>query len=374
MPFNEAISDRVRRQCRFWAMVVVILGMGNGQLLGGEPSEAASGSEAQHGFLIRHIRIDQWELGSRYRYMDRLAGVVTDRDMQLKSSVKLRIGLWKKLTSVNLRAETGSSFTSSWSCSGIGMQKQALAFNVKSLYLSQKLGKNLEAQVGGIEFDQGAGTEATYADNDGWLTGYRLGVSGWKKAKWSPDRVGVTVGYIGDFKMPNVFARLHRVAEPNYVQVIAAKKLGRQQVSAEFDSIQRIEYFRPAIRIGGVLGPVIDEAMVEAVIRGNEGARAGWSATMNKRIGEPKRWTAYITVSDIPVETFRKGNTDILLNGDSMALGKRVGTGIRFVPAANLELSIFGSRRLETTNLAPRWRGQFMVRYQLGDAINKALR
>ena len=180
-----------------------------------------------------------------------------DRDLQLKSSLKLDIDLWKKQTVVKLRAETGPTFISSWSYTGVGMQKRALSFNVKSIYLSQRIGDRLTAQAGSLEFDRGAGSEATYADNDGWMEGYRLAVMGWKSSTWRPDRMGVTVGYIGDFKMPNAFARLHRMGEPNYVQVIAGKLVGdRREVSAEFDSIQGISYFRPALRWGRGLTPV----------------------------------------------------------------------------------------------------------------------
>ena len=298
-----------------------------------------------------------------------------DRDLQLKSSLKLDIDLWKKRTVIKLRAETGPTFISSWSYTGVGMQKRALSLNVKSIYLSQRIGDRLTAQAGSLEFDRGAGSEATYADNDGWMEGYRLAVRGWKSSTWRPDRMGVTVGYIGDFKMPNAFARLHRMSEPNYVQVIAGKLVGdRREVSAEFDSIQGIRYFRPALRWGRGLTPVVDEAVVEAMIRGDEGAQAGGAVTVNRKLFQSNRCSAYATFSDMPAELLRKSSQDILLNGDSMALGRRIGGGLRFVPVANLELSVFGSRRLETTNLAPRWRGQFAVRYQLGDVINRVLR
>ena len=358
------------------AVTILLLTISGGQLFAGEPGTEASSNAPQQNFILRHVEIEQWEIGVRYRYMDRQPRVVTDRDLQLKSSLKLDVDLWKKVTVIKLRAETGPSFTSSWSYSGVGMQKQALACNVKSVYLSQKIGDRLTAQLGSLEFDRGAGTEATYADNDGWMEGYRLGVVAWKSSQWKPDRIGVTVGYIGDFKMPNAFARLHRLGEPNYTQVIAGKQIGdRRQTSVEFDSIQGVSYFRPALRWGGrYISPVLDEVVLEGMIRGNKGGETGWAATGSRKLGAFRRWNVYATYSDVPPGLLRKNSADILLNGDSMALGRRLGSGLRFLPLGDLELSAFASRRLESTNLAPRWRGQLAVRYQLGDVINRALR
>src|SRR5579871_2276371 len=271
----------------------------SGRLFGADPGNASSG-KAQQNFLVRHFEIEQWDIGSRFRYMDRQQGVVTDRDLQLKSSLKLDVDLWKKQTVIKLRAETGPSFTSSWSCSGIGMQKRALSLNVKAIYLQQKIGDRLTAQAGSLEFDRGAGSEATYADNDGWMEGYRLAVVGWKASSWRPDRMAVTVGYIGDFKMPNAFARLHRLGESNYVQVIAGKLFGdRREVSAEFDSIRGIGYFRPALRWGRGLTPIFDEAIVEAMIRGNDGAQAGGAVTVSRKLCRSNRCSAYATFSDM---------------------------------------------------------------------------
>lgn len=43
---------------------------------------------------------------------------------------------------------------------------------------------------------------------------------------------------MGDFLQPNAFARLHRMGEENYIQILASKKLGEyRDFSAEFDSL-----------------------------------------------------------------------------------------------------------------------------------------
>ena len=96
---------------------------------------------------------------------------------------------------------------------------------MKSLFWGQKFGPHAEAQVGGIEFDRGAGSESTYADNDAFLVGYRMRLLGAGQG-WQPEQFSVTVGHIGDFTRPNFFSRAHRLGEANYVQVLARKGFG----------------------------------------------------------------------------------------------------------------------------------------------------
>ena len=321
--------------------------------------------------LLQHVYWEQAELGSRFRYLDAQRGSVFDRDLQLKSSIKVAVSFWGEWTAIKLRAETGSTFSSSWSYTGVGLHNQGPAFSIKTFYLAQKLNRRVAVRVGSMDFDQGAGTEATYADNDGWVSGYRLGWGGWKTNRWLPDRVGVTAGFIGDYKLPNAFARLYRLGDPNYVQVLAAKKFRGNESTMEFDSIQAIAFVRPAVRVGKVPGHIFDEATLEAMVRLNDSASAGWAATMLKKLGSAKRWTAHATLSDIPQLLFRKGAQEILLNGDSVGLGWRVGLGVRFVPVKNMEVAGFASRGWGEVVIGSRWRAQLGVRYQFGELMNR---
>ena len=332
------------------------------------------GGEAVSSRLLQHVYWEQAEVGGRYRYMDTQRGTALDRDLQWKSSIKVAVSFWGEWTAIKLRVETGSTFSSSWSYSGVGLHNQGLAFNVKTFYLAQKLNRYGALRVGSFDFDQGAGTEATYADSDGWLSGYRLGLGGWKTNRWRPDRVGVTSGFIGDFKVPNAFARLYRLGDPNYVQILAAKKIRGIDGSMEFDSIQAITFVRPAMRIGKIPGHVVDDATLEGMIRLNNNASAGWAGTLSKKFGIAKHWTAHATLSDIPQPLFRKGTQEILLNGDSVGLGWRMGGGLRFVPMKNMEVATFVSRGWAEIVIGSRWRAQLGVRYQLGELMNRILR
>jgi hypothetical protein len=77
--------------------------------------------------------------------------------------------------------------------------------------------------------------------------------------------------------------------------------------------------------------------------------------------------------SDIPKDMFLKGSSQIFYNGDSYALGKRIGPTVRIAPLQNFEVLLFGSKRLDSTP-GTRYRGQVTFRYQLNSLLNRALR
>jgi hypothetical protein len=326
-------------------------------------------------FWSRHIQFLAFEGGLRYRYIDKAPSQITTRDQQYKISAKVKLDLVPEgRTYLQFRSETGSSFASSWTNSGIGLGRRTWAFNVKSFFLGQKFGKHIEAQFGGLEYDQGAGSEATYTDNDGWLVGYRARVTTSGRG-WLPDKFSVTAGYVGDLKTPSVYSRFHRMGDLNYFQVLAQKKFGKnREASAEFDSIEEISYARGAFRWKNVPARVFDEVLVEAITRANRNAAFGWSATLSKTFDAKSQWRAALLYSDIPTQVFNKTGQQILLNGDAIVLGKHGGAAIRFNPAKDLELSVLGSRKLDHTPNAARWLGQVMVRYQFAGMLNRLLR
>ena len=214
------------------------------------------------------------------------------------------------VTYVQARGESGRSFTSSFDYTGVGMNKEYWSFNLKSLFVGQKIGNHLEAQAGGVEYDWGAGTEATYADYDGWLEGYRLRYSGAGKG-WMPNRIGITVGYVGDFTQPNVFARFHRMTDENYIQLLALKKLGTRDVSAEFDSIDSVRYARAAFRWQKLPLVVADDLTVETIGRVSDTDRFGWSSSLFKTLDRKGRFRPGMFYSDMPRSIFLLGKTTI---------------------------------------------------------------
>jgi hypothetical protein len=141
----------------------------------GNPKPADSNSEPNTGFMLRRVQFLSADSVSHFRYVDTAPGQVSARDLYYKFSTRVQFNLaGDGSTYLQARGESGRSFAASYDYTGLGKHDAYWSFNLKSLYLGQKIGKHFEAQAGGVEFDRGAGTEATYADNDGWLEGYRL--------------------------------------------------------------------------------------------------------------------------------------------------------------------------------------------------------
>ena len=335
----------------------------------GEPIATAS----PLGLISSHIRFLSTDVITHYRYVDTAPGNVSTRDLYYKLSTRLQINFTgDERTSLQLRGESGRNFQASYDYTGLGMHQGYWSFNLKSLFLTQRIGQHLSAQAGGIEFDRGAGTEATYADNDGWLEGYRLVYSGESRSHL-PQKISVSVGYVGDFLQPNVFARLPRMAEENYVQILASRHFGpEREGSVEFDSIQTIRYARPALHWQKMPLPVVDEGYLEAMIRASDGARFGWSSSLFKAVDQQKRVKLGAFYSDMPDAIFRRGKSLIFENGDSYVFGKRIGPTTRWTFPRNFEVSVFASRRLDETS-GPRYRAQVAVRYQFAPLLNRIL-
>ena len=239
-------------------------------------------------FISRHVTFEVMDGDLHYRYTDAGPHQVLNRDLFYKLSTRLKINLWGDgKTYVALRGESGQNFQLSWDYTGAGMHQGRWSYNLKSLYVGQKIGSHLETQAGGIEYDRGAGTEATYADNDGWLEGYRLRYTTIGH-RWVPDKVSITVGFVGDLFQPNEFARIHRMGDENYIQLLFQKQILKNgNASAEFFSIQGIRFERAAIRWKNVHAYLFDEIEAEQVVRaygqwmrsaGSASSRASWTS------------------------------------------------------------------------------------------------
>ena len=335
--------------------------------------EASLSAPSRIAFLSQHLQFLSLDGYNQYRYMDSKPGDVNARDDYYKLSTVGRLTLLGEgVTYLQFRAESGRSFISSCDYTGIGMHPGYWSFNLKSLFLGQKIGHHLEAQAGGLEYDRGAGTEATYADNDGWLEGYRLAYT--SHARWVPDMLSATVGYVGDFEQPNVFARLPHMGDENYIQALAHKYFGtNRDVSAEFDSLQSIRYTREAAHLQKLPLVVADELVAETITRASDGATFGWSGSVFKTLDRKGRVRLGAFVSDMPESIFLKGDDKIFLNGDFYVLGQRTGPNVRIIPLKNFEVTLQGSVRTDNTP-STRYRGQVTVCYHFAGLLNRALR
>jgi hypothetical protein len=315
-------------------------------------------------FVSRHFKILGLDGITRYLYSDQARGQVTDREMQYKISTRMQLNLTDSgSTYLQARGETGNAFDGSWNNTAVGLGTRQGIFNVKSLFLGQKFGGHFESQVGGIEFDSGSGSQATYAAGEAWLTGYRLRFmqSG---QSWRPDKLSVTVGQVSDFGSPNVFSRFYRMGDANYVQMLVGKKLGESRdASLEADSIANIAYLRSALHWGQLHTRVADDFLVEAIGRVSHGNAFAWSTTIGKNLDRVGRCRTELIYNDMPPSVFGYLGRRVLLNWGEIPLGKRVGLGAHYRIARNLDIDFLGSRRVDSTIGTPRWRGFVAARY-----------
>lgn len=338
-----------------------------------EANPASSAADKFH-LLSRHLRFLAVDGHNQFRYMDSKPHQVTARDDYYKLSTVARLSfVGEDTTYVQMRGESGRNFASSCDYAGLGMHPGYWSFNIKSLFVGQRIGRHLQAQAGGIEFDRGAGTEATYADNDAWLEGYRLAYVG-SEHRWTPDFIGATVGYVGDFSQPNAFARLPHMGDENYVQMLARKHFGvNRDVSAEFDSLQGIDYTREAIHLQKLHLMVVDELVAEGIGRTSDDGSLGWSGSLFRTLDAKGRVRLGAFISDMPAGIFLKDKETIMMNGDFYVLGQRLGPNLRIVPLKNFELNLQGSARTDNTP-GTRYRGQATVTYHFADLLNRVLR
>jgi hypothetical protein len=326
-------------------------------------------------FASRHFRVLSLDVIARNLYSDNAAHVVTDREIQYKVSMGLQLNFdGQGNTYLGTRTETGNSFGNSWNNTGQGMSAAQTNLEVKTFFLGQKIGHRFEFQAGGIEFDQGAGSQATYAAGEAYLTGYRLRIVP-PTANWMPDTVSFTGGQVSDFTSANVFSRLHRLGDLNYVQALVQKKLrDRDTASLEGDSIGGISYLRGAVRVNQLHQVVVDDFMIEAIGRVSDGPEWAWSARAGKDFDRGKKWRAEAIYVAMPLAVFASSTGPVLQNWGEFGIGQRIGANLSYRVTRDFSVSFLGSRRTDDTPDTRRWRGFVAARYDFAPLAGQALR
>ena len=330
-------------------------------------------SSAQTPLTPKWIDVPQADLMTRYRYIDNSAGAVTADDLQYRFTGRIKLGVPRWDTFVGARIESGSLYSSSWSNTGIGRGDSEGTLNVKTFFIAQQLGKHAELNVGAMDMDLGAGTEATYSDADGYVEGYKVRLTS-LKARYAPSRISATWGFVGDFNALNAFARLHRLGDSNYFQLLAERRFnGATNTSLEFDRLAGINLIRAAVKTALPASWLVNDFTVETTGRLNNGPTAGWAVHLVKTKNRLGKLNPGIFYSHLPLGVYRKGTTQALLNGDIYGTGKRAGFTTKYAVTKQFELSTFVARRLDT-DPGPRWRAQIVARYQLASLIRPLLK
>lgn len=326
---------------------------------------------AARSYWQRHLHWLDAYLATRYIYVDNRTGRVQMNDLQYKFQAK---GQWrfdeKGSTYLQFRAETGDSLQPGWNFSGWGQNDHNLSLSLKDLFVGQKVGSQVEFQVGGIEFDRGVGTEATFADEDGFQVGYRVQVT--PPRGWWPERMQVTVARIDEFHHPSVFARLPGLGEPNAVQVLAQKSLGDNlQVSGEFDRIAGVNFLRGVMQWSPPA--MLNRLVLETIVRTSDDPSVGYSLQLNRTLKRAGPWNFRLTYSHIEWGVFARGRARLLLNGDQPNLGQRVALQLSRSLGHGLTLTSYVSRQLDHTVSIPRhdrWRAQLVLNYRFTRWLN----
>jgi len=337
----------------------------------GAPVVLAQSAPAQESTTGRSFRWSDAYISARYIYVDNRGGRVRWSDVQYKVHLK---GRWqfraKERTYLQFRAETGSSFQPGWNFSGWGRNAANRSFSVKDLFIGHRIGQRWELQAGGIEFDRGAGTEITWADEDGFQVGYRLSYRP-ERRHW-PDRLQFTVSRIDEFQHPSVFARLPGMIEPNAMELLAQKQLWeRVEVSTQFDRISGVNFTRTAIRWKPQR--LLDRITLEAVVRASNNPSAGYGLQLARTWKRGGPWQMAFTYSHMEAGVFANSPRRLLLNGDQPALGQRLAIHASRPLGKRLTLATFVSRQLDRTPSIPphtRWRAQAVVTYRFTNWLN----
>lgn len=353
-------------------LIVFSLGFAHAQ---NSTEEAATSSNAAAGFWSQHFRVVELEQAARFDYMDTSSHELLNRDLQYRIRGVGQVNLTGSgSTYVQFRAESGPEFDTSWNNTGLGSNSGAADFFVKSLFIGQRIGSHLELQAGGIEFERGAGSEHTYASEDGYMTGYRAAITGIPR-QYGIDKFITTVGYVGDFEHPNVFPRLQDdMNRVNYVQVLAQRKFGEKaEGSAELDSIRGIWYTREALRWRRPFGSLLDEVLVEAITRTSNGPTAGGSVTLSRALDHEGRFHGMAIYSQLPASLFEKNDEPIFFPQEEIDRGKRISLGADYDVTHHFFVGVFAGRLLDNTS-AKRYIAQVAVGYDYTDLVNRLFR
>ena len=297
----------------------------------------------------RVFEVQEGTLSARYRYIDNSAGVRTTN--QLQDKVAFRARLTPRATewlSVDFGAFSGSSFTGSWNNTGLGTGDRAMTVSVKQLYASVRPWKTIDAQVGSLYAARGESTEITNYDNDAYLTGERVTVH--PSRRFFVDSVTFTSAYVGDLMTPNVFRRLNRLGDANFLQALAQKGFAHHvSVSAEWSQPPEGNMVRGAGRcpLPGDLSDIT--VRVESYWRVRDHA-AGFAVTAERPVGRRVQVGGGFADLDRrfpPTNGDRYGNGRRLFAQGSVTITKTLSASAFFTQAISTPFPISTAQRFD---------------------------
>jgi hypothetical protein len=290
--------------------------------------------------LRRWFEFQQFAIGTRYRYIESSADVVTSNHMQYREQIRARFNLdSKKRYTINAGAFAGNQFISSWDNLGPGTGDfDGADHYLKQLYVDAAPVKGFEAQFGGLYVIRGEVTEYVSYDDDGYLVGGRASIRLPKSLYL--DEISVTHGHLGPSNQPNLWDRWKLLDNTNYTQVLGAKRFS-QMVSSSLDytHYQDTDTIRGAITLHFKPKAAISTLRYEQYVRTSEpNSAAGFNLSAERPITKWVRLQGGYTTVD---EHYGGLNAD------------RIQRGRRFWALANVPIwgpltgTVFATRALD---------------------------
>ena len=344
-----------------------------------ESSSSSSASKTWQSDLDRWLSLDNFSFSSRYRGVTDSEGVHTYSQGQQRSLFEGNVKLDKKAKyTIHFRLSSGHYFDWAYAdfagggtdlaiqrsipslpladrrdalssgASALSYPSGGWAILPRQLYLQVKPIDGISVQYGSLGINRGVNTEITSYDEDGYLDGGRLLVQ--KPKQLFLDEMSVTFGYLGDIYTPNFFSRGNRLAQSNYHQFLARKKITPWlELSADYTH-HLVYTWREAALVKTKWLKAVDSVRAEGYQRpkplsvdtDHYNSGNGYSITAEKTIHKNTTLQAGFADIDYDYDVYSaSGNNSIWafsLNGDQYGMGKRpfFRATIRVTPYVNL--------------------------------------
>jgi hypothetical protein len=316
--------------------------------------------------LRRWFEFQQFVLSTRYRLIKNSAGETTSNHMQYREQMRARVNLdAAKRYTITTGIYTGNQFTGSWNNLGPGTGDfDGHDFAMRQLFVSLAPVRAFEVQAGGLYLAKGESTEYTSYDDDGYLVGGRVSLR-------SPqtlylDELSVTGGAVASYSTPNLWDRWSDLDDPNYVQVLAAKRFTPVVASSlDFTRHDSANTLRGAVSFRFKPGSAITGLRYEQYVRmSGDDPAAGFSVAAERPISKWVRLQGgYATVDE------HYGG----LNADRIQRGRRFFANASVPVWGPLTASFFVTQALDASySISNRTRFDAILAWDVADSLRRS--
>lgn len=214
-----------------------------------QPPRSVVPAPAPDASLARWIDIQAATLGLVFRQIDNGAHQHTLNAMQWSPTVRTRLRLDPAARyTVSLGIQGGRSFKLSWNGTGVGSQDFMHDLPLRHLYVSAAPVAGLTLHAGSLPLVRGESSEITTYDNDGYVVGERVVLT--RRSALFFDEIAFTNAWLGDYTLPSVFDRTSGLADRNYRQLSATRRVSAAvSFSVDYSSHAGAQTLRQAIAL-----------------------------------------------------------------------------------------------------------------------------